>query len=80
MAKPFEKGSVEWDMFTYFFNISKKYWDPTEQDPDAYWDGFIHDVAFLYQPKFQPFGRILGRTLSDYLHKKFEEVQKNANA
>lgn len=80
MPEPFERGSIEWEMYTAFFLISKKYWTPNMKDPDAYWDGFIHDIGALYQQKYQPFGRILGRTLSDYLHNKFEEVQKNANA
>ena len=80
MAKPFDKGSDEWDMFTVFFNISKKYWTPDYNDPDGYWDGFIHDIALLYNRRYQPFGRLLARTLSDYLEQKFKEEKKDADA
>lgn len=78
--KPFEKGSVEWDLFTIFFNLCKKYWEPDLNDPDGYWDGFIHDVAQLYEKKFQPFGRMLAKVLLAYLENKFKEVQKDADA
>ena len=78
--KPFERGSVEWELFTIFFNICKKYWEPDLNDPDGYWDSFIQDVKQLYQPKYQPFGRMLAKVLLSYLENKFKEVQKNADA
>lgn len=75
--KPFEKGSDEWDLFTIFFNLCKKYWDPSGRNPDEYWDGFVEDVNALYDKRFQPFGRMLARVLHDYLEEKFKEVQRN---
>ena len=80
MPKPFEKGSDEWDLFTEFFNISKKYWIPDMNDPDGYWDGFIHDVSALYNKKYQPFGRAIARVLADHLEQKYKEEKKNADA
>lgn len=78
MPKPFERGSVEWDMFTLYFNLCKKYWKP--QNSDKYWDDLIHDFNELYEPKYQPFGRALARIFADYIENKFKEEQKNAEA
>lgn len=77
MPKPFEKGSVEWDLFTIFFNLCKRYWEPDLNDPDGYWASFIQDVAQLYEKKYQPFGRMLAKVLLAYLEQKFKEVTKN---
>jgi len=76
MPEPFERGSVEWDMFTIYFNLCKKYWKP--QDNDEYWDGLIADFNMLYDPKFQPFGRELARIFVTYIEKKFKEEKENA--
>lgn len=41
-SRKFPKGSDEWQMFTAFWKLCQKYWEP--EDDDKYWQDLIQDV------------------------------------
>lgn len=43
----FGKGSEEWMMFTEFWQLCQKYWNP--ESNDRYWDGLVTDVDAFYK-------------------------------
>lgn len=43
----FGKGSEEWMMFTEFWQLCQKYWNPEKND--SYWDGLVTDVDAFYK-------------------------------
>lgn len=43
----FGKGSEEWMMFTEFWQLCQKYWNP--ENNDSYWDGLVTDVDAFYK-------------------------------
>lgn len=45
----FNKGSVEWQMFTEFWKICQKYWEVEETDD--YWKA-LHDDAIAFGKKY----------------------------
>lgn len=60
----FSKGSKEWQMFTDFWVIAKKYWIPEESD--EYWECLVHDVSdFSNKYPDVPLAHLVGMALLD---------------
>lgn len=43
----FGKGSEEWMMFTEFWQLCQRYWNP--ESNDSYWDSLVTDVDAFYK-------------------------------
>ena len=67
----FNKDSPEWKMFTAYWAIVQKYYEP--EDSEAYWQGLIdelNDFILKYQGRF---ARELAKALQNYLEQKYKE-------
>ena len=67
----FSKDSPEWQMFTAYWSIVQKYYEP--EDSESYWQGLIDDLndfILKYQGRF---ARELAKALQNYLEQKSRE-------
>ena len=70
-GKKFEKGSEEWKMFTEFWQLSQKYWEPDETE--SYWNEMLEDTKRFMEHYKIPFARRLCVALHNGMADKLKE-------
>lgn len=68
--KKFRKGSEEWMMFTDYWQLCQKYWEPEEND--EYWEKVIRDTNDFIKKYDTKFARGIGMALLDSLEERLK--------
>ena len=71
-SKKFQKGSMEFEMFTEYWKLCQKHWIP--EDKDKYWEALIQDITD-FERKYGMTG--LARKLGNALARDIEERYKS---
>ena len=67
-VKKFEKGSEEWKIFTDFWELCQRHWEPEETE--EYWQTVIDDIDTFYRNHKTLFSRKLCIALIHGLEEK----------
>lgn len=73
MEKMFAKGSVEWQMFTDFWSLCRKFWIP--EDNDQYWEDLINSTEEFNRK----YNTVYSKHLSLALLNSLDELSKTKN-
>ena len=73
MEKMFAKGSVEWQMFTDYWALCRKFWIP--EDNDQYWE----DLIISTEEFNRKYNTVYSKHLSLALLNSLDELSKTKN-
>lgn len=72
-SRRFEKGSEEWEMFSSFWKICQRLWDP--EDNDEYWEQVVNATDDFYN-KYKANNEIFSKKITLALVGTLEERLK----
>lgn len=76
-SKKFDKGSEEWEMFSSFWKICQRFWEP--EDNDEYWDQVtksIDEFCEKHKKDNEIFAKEITFALAATLDKKYKNKIK----
>lgn len=74
-SKRFEKGSEEWQMFTDFWKLCQKYWEP--EQTDEYWECAVKEFDSFYKKYRTPYAKHLAVGMLNALEETEKGKRKN---
>lgn len=73
-SKKFERGSIEWQMFTDYWSLCQKYWET--EDNNNYWEMVVAETNAFYKKYKTRFAKKLVLALAEELTEKWKDKRR----